>query len=108
MAGQPNLKGAWQERFAALRNVPAVLKLVWESGRLVVTLGIVFRVVLALLPIALLWVTKLIIDLIVRSVTTHQPITNHLWWLVAAEFFLAVFSSLLRRTIAYLDGLLAA
>jgi ATP-binding cassette subfamily B protein len=107
MAGQPNLKGAWQERFAALRNVPAVLKLVWESGRLVVTLGLVFRVVLALLPIALLWVTKLIIDLIVRSVTTHQPITNHLWWLVAAEFSLAIFSSLLSRTIDYLDALLA-
>jgi ATP-binding cassette, subfamily B, bacterial len=107
MAGQPNLKGAWQERFAALRNVPAVLKLVWESGRLVVTLGIVFRVVLALLPIALLWVTKLIIDLIVRSVTTRQPITNHLWWLVAAEFSLAIFSSLLSRTIDYLDALLA-
>src|SRR3984957_14860407 len=107
MAGQPNLKGAWQERFAALRNVPAVLKLVWESGRLVVTLGLVFRVVLALLPIALLWVTKLIIDLIVRSVTTHQPITNHLWWLVAAEFSLAVFSSLLSRTIDYLDALVA-
>jgi len=107
MAGEPNLKGAWRERFAALRNIPAVLKLVWESGRLVVTLGLVFRVVLALLPIALLWVTKLIIDLIVRSVTTHQPITNHLWWLVAAEFSLAVFSSLLSRTIDYLDALLA-
>jgi ATP-binding cassette subfamily B protein len=107
MAGEPNLKGAWRERFAALRNIPAVLKLVWESGRLVVTLGLVFRVVLALLPIALLWVTKLIIDLIVRSVTTHQPITNHLWWLVAAEFSLAIFSSLLSRTIDYLDALLA-
>jgi ATP-binding cassette, subfamily B, bacterial len=107
MAGQPNLKGAWRERFAALRNIPAVLKLVWESGRLVVTLGLVFRVVLALLPIALLWVTKLIIDLIVRSVTAHQPITSHLWWLVALEFSLAVFSSLLSRTIDYLDALLA-
>jgi ATP-binding cassette subfamily B protein len=107
MAGEPNLKGAWRERFAALRNIPAVLNLVWESGRLVVTLGLVFRVVLALLPIALLWVTKLIIDLIVRSVTNHQPITHHLWWLVALEFSLAVFSSLLSRTIDFLDALLA-
>src|ERR1700733_12034878 len=102
MAGQPNLKGAWQERLTALRNIPAVLKLVWESGRLVVTLGLVFRVVLALLPIALLWVTKLIMGLIVRSVTRHQPITNHLWWLVAAEFSLAGFSSFLSPTIEYI------
>jgi ATP-binding cassette subfamily B protein len=107
MAGEPNLKGAWQERFAALRNVPAVLHLVWESGRLVVTLGLVFRLVLALLPIALLWVTKLIIDIIVRAVTTHQPVTHHLWWLVAAEFSLAVFNSMLSRIIDYLDALLA-
>jgi len=107
MAGEPNLKGAWGERFAALRNVPAVLHLVWESGRLVVTLGLVFRLVLALLPIALLWVTKLIIDIIVRAVSTHQPATNHLWWLVAAEFGLAVFNSMLSRIIDYLDALLA-
>jgi ATP-binding cassette subfamily B protein len=107
MAGEPNLKGAWRERFAALRNVPAVLHLVWESGRLVVTLGLVFRLVLALLPIALLWVTKLIIDLIVHARTTQQPVTNHLWWLVTAEFSLAVFSSMLSRAIDFLDALLA-
>jgi len=107
MAGEPNLKGAWQERFAALRNVPAVLRLVWESGRLVVSLGLAFRLVLALLPVALLWVTKLIIDIIVHAVTTHQPITHRLWWLVAAEFALAVFNSVLSRMIDYLDSLLA-
>jgi ATP-binding cassette, subfamily B, bacterial len=107
MAGAPNLKGAWQERFAALRNVPAVLNLVWESGRLVVMLGLFFRLVLALLPIALLWVTKLIIDLIVHAVTTHQAVPSHLWWLVALEFCLAVFGGMLSRTIDYLDALLA-
>jgi ATP-binding cassette, subfamily B, bacterial len=107
MAGEPNLKGAWRERFAALQNVPSVLRLVWESGRLVVTLGLIFRLVLALLPIALLWVTKLIIDLIVYSRTANQPVTNHLWWLVVAEFSLAVFAGMLSRTIDYLDALLA-
>jgi ATP-binding cassette subfamily B protein len=107
MAGEPNLKGAWRERFAALQNVPSVLRLVWESGRLVVTLGLIFRLVLALLPIALLWVTKLIIDLIVYSRTANQPVPNHLWWLVVAEFSLAVFAGMLSRTIDYLDALLA-
>jgi ATP-binding cassette subfamily B protein len=107
MAGEPNLKGAWRERFAALKNVPAVLRIVWESGRLVVTLGIVFRLVVALLPIALLWVTKLIIDLIVPARTTNQPVTDHLWWLVATEFSLAVFSGTVSRVIDYLDALLA-
>ena len=35
--------GGWRERLAALRNVPPVLGIVWESGPLVVSLGLVFR-----------------------------------------------------------------
>ena len=107
MAEPRNFTRAWQERLSALRNVPAVLRIVWESGRVVVTLGLVFRVIISFLPIALLWVTKLIIDGIVRAVTTHQAVPTSLWWLVAAEFALAVFSSILSRTIDYLDQLLA-
>src|SRR2546427_2305129 len=108
MAGPQNFAQAWQERLSALRNVPAVLRIVWESGPTVVTLGLVFRVVASFLPIALLWVTKLIIDGIYLSVTTHQPVPTRLWWLVAAEFALAVVSSILSRTIDYLDTLLAS
>jgi len=107
MAGQPNFQKAWRERLSALRNVPAVLRIVWEAGRTVVTLGLVFRVVASVLPIALLWVTKLIIDGIVHALTTHQSVPSRLWWLVAAEFGLAVFGSILGRIIDYLDTLLA-
>ncbi len=90
-----------------MRNVPPVLKIVWQSGRLVVSLGLVFRLVSSLLPLAALWITKLIIDTIVRSVTEHQPVGKSLWWLVAAEFGIAIFGSALSRTIDYLDSLLA-
>jgi ATP-binding cassette subfamily B protein len=107
MAGPQNFKQAWQERLGALRNVPAVLRIVWESGRTAVSLGLVFRLVASFLPLALLWVTKLIIDIIVHAVTTHQPVPTRLWWLVAAEFALAVFGSILSRIVDYLDALLA-
>jgi ATP-binding cassette, subfamily B, bacterial len=72
-----------------------------------VVLGIVFRLVASLLPLALLWITKLIIDGIVYSLTTHQAVASRLWWLVAAEFSLAVFGSVLSRGIDFLDALLA-
>src|SRR5439155_7674235 len=36
-----------------------------------------------------------------------QPIPKHLWWLVVAEFVLAVLGNVLTRTIDYLDSLLA-
>jgi ATP-binding cassette, subfamily B, bacterial len=99
--------GNWRERLSALRNIPPVLGIVWRSGPLVVTLGLVFRLFSALLPIALLWVAKLIIDSIVHTVTTHTPVQPRLWWLVAAEFGLAVTAGILARLLDYFDSLLA-
>jgi ATP-binding cassette subfamily B protein len=99
--------GSWSERLTALRNVPPVLKIVWQSGPVVVALGLVFRLISSLIPLAALWITKLIIDGIVQVVSSHQPVKPLLWWLVAAEFAIAIFGSILGRTIDYLDALLA-
>jgi ATP-binding cassette subfamily B protein len=104
---QAEFWGSWRERFSALRNVPTVLRFVWESGRAVVLLGLVSRVVASLLPLALFWVSKLIIDTIYKILTAHQPIGTRLWWLVALEFALAVSAGLLSRLIDYSDALLA-
>lgn len=104
---QATLKGGWQERLTALRNLPPVLKIVWQSGPAVVVLGLVFRVLASLQPIGLLWVSKLIIDRIVGIVSHHQSVPVFLWWLVAAEFVLAVLGNILSRAIDYTDSLLA-
>lgn len=98
---------SWRERFSALRNVPTVLRFVWESGRTVVILGLISRIIASLLPPALFWVSKLIIDNIYNILTTHRPIGTRLWWLVALEFGLAVMTGLISRFIDYLDALLA-
>jgi ATP-binding cassette, subfamily B, bacterial len=105
--GHNGFRSGWQERLAALRNVPPVLKIVWESGPWVVALGLIFRLLAAVLPVALLWITKLIIDGIVHAVSAHQAVTIKFWWLVAAEFGVAVALSILTRGIDYLDSLLA-
>jgi ATP-binding cassette subfamily B protein len=107
VADHKNFWTGWQERLAALGNVPAVLKIVWESGPPVVIFGLVSRVFSSLLPVLLLWITKLIIDGIVHAVSTHQAVGPRFWWLVAAEFTLAVLNSFLVRTIDYSDSLLA-
>ena len=107
MKEQPEFWSGWRDRLSALRNVPAVLHFVWESGRTVVVLGLVARIVASLLPPALFWVSKYIIDTIFRIVTTHQPIDRKLWWLVALEFALAVMTGLVGRLIDYSDALLA-
>ena len=104
---EKNFGKAWRERMSALRNLPPVLAIVWRSGPAVVTLGLVFRLISSLQPLGLLYVSKLIIDLIVTVLTKHQPIPVRLWWLVAVEFLIAVLGNVVTRIIDYLDSLLA-
>src|SRR5277367_2286103 len=107
MAEQEGFWISWRERLAALRNIPPVLGIVWESAPVVVAAGLIFRLFASLLPMALLWITKLIIDSIMRAVSAHQQVQPGFWWLVAAEFGLAVLGTVLTRIIDYLDSLLA-
>jgi ATP-binding cassette subfamily B protein len=107
MSDQENFWASWQERLSALRNVPPILKIVWQSGPTVVTFGMVARVVAALLPIAIGYIPKLIIDILQRYFEHGVPVTSRLWWLVAGEFGLAVGSGLVTRVIDYCDALLA-
>jgi ATP-binding cassette subfamily B protein len=102
-----NFRSGWVERLSALRNVPPILRIVWESGPVVVSLGLIFRLIASLLPIAALWITKLIIDGIVMVVSSHRTVPASLWWLVAAEFGIALFGSVLSRAIDFDDALLA-
>src|ERR1700719_2587841 len=107
MAEQRGFWSSWQERLAALRNTPPVLKIVLQSGPGVVLFGLVARLFAALLPLALLWIPKLIVDTIVHSRTAGEAVPPRLWWLVAAEFSLAVLSGILARAVDYSDSLLA-
>ena len=97
----------WNERLAALRQLPPVLTIVWKTGPTVVFWGIFLRIITALMPIGLLAISKLIIDNIVGVIGHHQPLSPMLWWLVGAEFALAACSSMLTRVVDYLDSLLA-
>src|SRR5712691_790847 len=107
MSQEENFWSSCRERLSALRNVPPVLKIVWESGPGVVTFGIAARVVAALLPVALAWIPKLIIDILVHLLQAHGAVPARLWWLVLAEFGLSVLSSIVARMIDYADSLLA-
>ncbi|HZR64380.1 MAG TPA: ABC transporter ATP-binding protein [Terriglobales bacterium] len=107
MSEKETFWSSWQERLSALRNVPPVLKIVWQSGPGVVTFGIIARIVAALLPIAVTYIPKLIIDILVHLLQSHSPAPRRLWWLVLAEFGLAVLAGLVTRMIDYADSLLA-
>ena len=107
MAEQQSFLSSWQERLTALRNTPPVLKIVWQSGPGVVVFGLVSRLFASLLPLALLWIPKLIVDEIVHPKFAGHVMSPRLWWLVASEFGLAVLGGILARAIDYSDSLLA-
>jgi ATP-binding cassette subfamily B protein len=98
---------AWRQRLKALRNIPPALKIVWEAGPRVVASGIAFRIVAALIPLAILAVSRRIIDSIVAVIKNHSYISTAFWWLVALEFGLALLGTILARLCDYCDGLLA-
>ena len=97
---------AWGERIAALKNVPPVLKILWESGPAVVAWGIILRFITAGLPVLVGYVSAWILGH-VKLVIDHQPLPPRFWWVVGSEVGLAVFANIINRTIDYLDNLLA-
>ena len=95
----------WRERFAAMRYVPAMLGLVWETDRPLTVATALLRVVRAFVPVAMLWIGKLIIDEVIRA-RAAGPNWAHLGVLVGVELAIAVGSDLLGRASQLVEGLL--
>jgi len=117
MTFQPNV-GSLKERFSALRTLKPFIAMVWRASPALMGTSLVLRLVRALIPVAALFVGKLIIDDVVQLVqmpdrpTTFDGwlVTGHLNWLatlLGAEFALAVLSDVLIRIVSLVDGLLS-
>jgi ATP-binding cassette subfamily B protein len=97
---------AWGDRIHALRNVPPVLRFVWESGPSVVFWNITIRILVSFLPVGIGIIGRYIIDG-VNNIRMHRPLPDHFWWLVGGEMALAVLTGILSRAVDYFDSLLA-
>src|SRR2546425_12719187 len=103
----------WAERLAALRYVPPLLKLVYQTQRGYTVAILVLRAVRSFVPLAVLWIGKLIIDGViaamrVRSAGGGGPPVD--WWylggLVGLELGIAVAGEGLARLSSLLESLL--
>ena len=95
-----------KERLAALRNLPAFFKLVWQTNHWMTIVTSVLRILRSAMPLALLFVGKLIIDEVIKLNHSHTGSTHHLWVLVATELGLAILTDALSRAITLMDSLL--
>ncbi|GAB2684137.1 ABC transporter ATP-binding protein [Mucilaginibacter koreensis] len=104
---QPVPKLTFKERLAALNNLPQFFKLVWKASPKMTLANFVLRIVRSAMPLALLYVGRLIIDQVVNLNRTHGAFSSHyLWQLVTLELILAIVSDALNRAITLLDSLL--
>lgn len=99
---EPTLK----ERFSALSNLPAFFRLVWQTSPCLTITNAGLRLLRSAIPVAVLYVGKLIIDEVVLRSQGGGGSTTFLWQLVAIEFGLAILSDALSRATTLVDSLL--
>ena len=115
---RPISQRSLRERVGALRNLPQFLRLVWQAAPGLTAGNLALRLVRALLPVAMLYVGKLIIDEVIRlagisgapdSLTEwlYAGLLDRLLWLLAIELGLAVLADLLGRGVLLVDSLLS-
>ncbi|MNM81559.1 Lipid A export ATP-binding/permease protein MsbA [compost metagenome] len=110
---QPSLR----ERMNAMRNLPPFLRQVWQTSRVLTMASLGLRLIRAVMPVAMLYVGKLIIDEAVRLAGAGgmPPLgealasghLNTLLELLLLELSIAIGSDLLGRMVNYADSLLS-
>lgn len=98
---------SWRKRIAALGHLPRLFLLFWQASPPLFALTVLLRIVRAMLPVALLWVPKLIIDAVISASTPDGTPKHNVWNLVIVEAVLAIASDSLARADALVDSLLS-
>src|SRR5215218_4745695 len=88
-----------KDRISALRNLPRFFRLVWQSSPGMMLANFILRILRSSIPVAVLYVGKLIIDGILH-VKDNSFAQNLLWQWVAIEFGLLILSDALGRIIS--------
>src|SRR5881396_3646118 len=100
----------WGERLAALKHVPPLVRLVFQTHRGYTVSILVLRAIRSLIPVAVLWIGKLIIDGVIAGVAAVHGGGTPNWWrlagLVALELGIAVVGEGLARLSSLLESLL--
>lgn len=101
---------SWRDRLLALRNIPPLLKMVWETSPSITLATLVLRLLSSIIPVSQLWISKLIVDRIVHAVGGRGGPAGSpglsVWTLLGMEIGLAVLSDLLGRAVSLCDSLL--
>lgn len=95
-----------RKSFSALIFIPRFFKEIWQTNKKRFLLSAFCRLIGAVLPLAILWVGKVIIDEIILQAKLDAPDLTKLWTTVGIELGLIVLSDLISRAITLTDSLL--
>jgi ATP-binding cassette subfamily B protein len=109
-AFDPMERPTWRQRLEALRNVRPLLRMVWETHRGFAAAIVGLRVLRAFVPLAVLWIGKLIIDGVVAAMRVHAagqaPAWGRLGALLAIGLAIAIVGDALARAGTLVESLL--
>ncbi|HTB20003.1 MAG TPA: ABC transporter ATP-binding protein [Bryobacteraceae bacterium] len=86
--------------------MPPLLRMVWNTSPALTSATVLLRLISSVIPVAQLWVGKLIIDQVVRALQGRLADPHRIWVYLAYEIGLAVLSDLLARAVNLSDSLL--
>ena len=95
-----------KNNFATLKFIPRFLGKIYQTQPALFVSNVILRLLKSLIPIALLWVGKEIIDEVILQVDLEPSDLTRLYWLIGIELFLAIISDIFNRLIALSDALL--
>jgi ATP-binding cassette, subfamily B, bacterial len=101
------LRKDWAERLVSLKRIPEIVAEVWTSSRLFSVLSIVSRLLLAGFPPLTLWVSKQLIDAVIRTQKSQSRSWPRVWEFFFAEFVLIISTDVIARIASYTDGRLS-
>ena len=97
---------SWRERVAALRYIPPMARLIWQTHAGYTLSMMLLRFVRAFVPIATFWVGKLILDTVIAVRDGHAALPQ-LWRYVALEVGIVVVGEVLARASSLIESLLS-
>ena len=95
----------WRERIAALRYIPRLGKLIWQTHHGYTVSMMLLRLVRAFVPVATFWVGKQILDTVI-AVRDGKAELSELWRYVAMEIAIVVLGEILARASSMIESLL--
>jgi ATP-binding cassette subfamily B protein len=112
-----NEKPTFSERMQTLKHLGRLFAQIWRTSKFLTLASIVLRLIRALMPVAMLWVSKLIVDEVVRQMGMPAPGPEFADWLnsgrlvpigelLAMEFGLVIVNDAMSRATNLVDQIL--